>query len=103
MKADAYELITHIDGFEKDRPYYISLLDAAHEQAFEDNYHISYGKRNRSTFDPNTYIEEVFTLMSQKATADGSTHIATNLDTYYHETILGEDPPARPKTPPPRK
>lgn len=93
MKAEALAIISHVKGFEKDRAYYTSLLDGAHERAFEENYHISYGKRTRGTFDPNVYIEQVFKLMIDRANSDGSTHIAANLDKYYKAEVLGEDPP----------
>jgi hypothetical protein len=103
VKAGAHNLLSQVEGFEKDQAYYDSLLDTAHPAAFEQIYKIVYGRPDLSEFDTDAYLRAVFPMMIARAKTDGSTHIATSLDTFYRNDLFGADSPGGSRLLSPRK
>jgi len=103
VKANAHNLLTQVEGFEKDEAYYTSLLEGAHQRAFDQTYKIVYGRPDLSAFDNDAYLHALFPMMIAKAKAEGSTHIAANLESFYKNDLFGANSPANPNAPSPRK
>ena len=97
VKAEVRQLLTRAEGFDKYTDYFDSLLEVAHEEAFDAAYHMGYGRHARSTMDTGLYIQTVFPLMIERANSEGATHIGAAIDKIYKETVLGESTPAGPK------
>jgi hypothetical protein len=97
MKAEVRAVLMHADGFAKNTDYFDSLLDVAHDEAFEAAYHMGYGRYQRSTLNTDLYVEKVFSLMIERANSEGATHIGAAIDKVYKEEVLDEPPAVTPK------
>jgi hypothetical protein len=88
----SHRLVMNVEGYESGREYYDQLVNDAHDQCFEQCYHLEgTGRHDTSWFDRDEYRRELFRLMIEQAHGDKATGVEAALIKYKNEHI---DPPA---------
>ena len=82
----------------QEMPNIDTLLDLAHESAFEANYRMG-GRRRQTSFDDETYIESVFQRMQDQARVDGRDDVAASIAATYvlYQTMPAADEESGPE------
>ena len=84
----SHRLVATIDGYATGKDYYDQLVDDAHDQCFEQCYHMEgTGRHDPSWLDRTEYRHELFKLMIQQAKDDKATGVAMALEKYRVEHI----------------
>jgi len=98
VKAAVHSWVVDAEGYEKDPAYFDTLLDLAHESAFEANYRMG-GRRRQTSFDDETYIESVFQRMQDQARVDGRDDVAASIAATYvlYQTMPAADEESGPE------
>ena len=78
VRAAVHSWVVESEGYGSDPDYFDELLAEAHEAAFAASFHMG-GRRTRTRFDSDEYIDAVFTGMRQMAQAEGRHGVAASI------------------------
>ncbi len=85
-RKDFHALIVKCDGYSGNKEYFDWLVDATHDEVFNDAYKIKAGTgrgglaRDESTFDEGQYVEAMFEGMIAKAKNDKADHVVKSIE-----------------------
>jgi hypothetical protein len=77
---EAKAFVAEADKYDEFREYFDWLVETAHEDVFNDSYHMGMGRRSRSWVDTDKYSEDLFNRMIELARENDYPDVADSLE-----------------------